>query len=273
MTHISSFNKNWPQEARGDRDAPANFRGSRPSGEYQVKHVLVVDDDPAVRVMISDYLVNQNMRVSTAADGREMAGVLSAGGTDLVILDLKLGNEDGLELVRSLRADSDLPIIVLTGHRCDAVDRVVGLELGADDYMTKPVSLRELLARIRAILRRWESATRRPPQDTKRRLYRFAGWELSLRIRRLTSPAGEIVPLTSGELAVLTAFLQSPEQVLSREQLLAASRVHDNDVFDRSIDVQVLRLRRKIEVDPAAPELIKTERGAGYYFSVPVEVA
>jgi two-component system OmpR family response regulator len=277
MTHIPSapFSENWPQEVREleHQPAPAELRGSGLPGEFQAKHILAVDDDPAVRVMISDYLVDQNMRVSTAADGREMARVLATGGIDLVILDLKLGDEDGLEHVRSLRADSDLPIIVLSGHHRREVDRVVGLELGADDYLTKPFSLRELLARIRAILRRRELATRRSALDAKRRRYRVASWELGLRTRRLTSPSGEIVPLTRGELAVLTAFLQSPQQVLSREQLLAASRIHDNEVFDRSIDVQVLRLRRKIEADPAAPELIKTERGAGYYFSATVEVA
>jgi two-component system, OmpR family, response regulator len=237
-----------------------------------VKHVLAVDDDPAMRAMIADYLADQNVRVSTAADRREMARVLGAGAVDLVILDLKLGDEDGLEIMRTLRADSDLPIIVLTGHRRDAVDRVVGLELGADDYLTKPFSPRELLARIRAVLRRSGSPAPRPAEDGKRMRYRFAGWELNLRIRRLAAPSGEVVPLTKGELALLTAFLQAPQRVLSREHLLAASRVHDNEVFDRSIDVQILRLRRKLEADPSAPALIKTERGAGYIFSAPVEV-
>jgi len=237
-----------------------------------VKHVLAVDDDPAMRAMIADYLADQNVRVSTAADGREMARVLTAGAVDLVILDLKLGDEDGLEIVRTLRAESNLPIIVLTGHRRDAVDRVVGLELGADDYLTKPFSPRELLARIRAVLRRSGAPAPRSADDRKRMRYRFAGWELNLRLRRLSSPSGEIVPLTKGELALLTAFLQSPQRVLSREHLLAASRVHDNEVFDRTIDVQILRLRRKLEVDPSTPALIRTERGAGYIFSAPVEV-
>jgi two-component system OmpR family response regulator len=233
-------------------------------------HVLAVDDDPAMRAMIADYLVDQNVRVSVAADSREMQRVLAAGGVDLVILDLKLGNEDGLQIVRALRADSDLPIIVLTGHRRDAVDRVVGLELGADDYLTKPFSPRELLARIHAVLRRSPSA--RPGKDAKRIRYRFAGCELNLRTRRLTSPSGENVPLTKGEFALLTVFLQSPQHVLTREHLLSASRVHDNEVFDRSIDVQILRLRRKLEADPSAPSLIKTERGVGYVFSSSVEV-
>jgi DNA-binding response OmpR family regulator len=242
------------------------------SPDARAKHVLVVDDDPAVRTMIADYLVSQNFQVSTAADGREMARVLAGGGIDLAILDLLLGHENGLEIVRALRAESDLPIIVLTGHHLDEVDRVVGLELGADDYLTKPFSPRELLARIRAVLRRSELKARGPDEEPKRTCYRFAGWELNLRNRRLTSPSGEVVPLTNGELALLTALLQSPQRIVTREHLVTASHVHDNDAFDRSIDVQILRLRRKIEADPSAPELIKTERGAGYMFSVPVEV-
>ena len=161
---------------------------------------------------------------------------------------------------------------MLTGQHLDEIDRVVGLELGADDYLTKPFSPRELLARIRAVLRRSELQVRQPEQDAKRTRYRFAGWVLSTRNRRLTSLSGEIVPLTKGEFVLLTALLQSPQRVLSREHLLNASRVHDNEVFDRSIDIQILRLRRKIEVDAAAPELIKTERGVGYIFSAPVEV-
>ncbi len=236
-----------------------------------MKHVLVVDDDPAIRAMIGDYLSEQSVRVSTAANSRDMTRVLTADGVDLVILDLKLGDEDGLEHVRSLRENSDLPIIVITGHRREEVDRVVGLELGADDYLTKPFSPRELLARIRAVLRRSEFSARRS-RDGKRKHYRFAGWKLDLRTRRLTCPAGEIVPLTKGEFALLTAFLESPQRVLSREHLLAASHIHDNEAFDRSIDVQVLRLRRKLEADSSAPKLIKTERGAGYIFSTSVEV-
>jgi two-component system OmpR family response regulator len=263
----------WPNEARGPENdtAPTDPSKSAPV-EQRLKHVLVVDDDPALRAMVANYLVDQNVRVSTASNGREMARVLTAGGVDLAILDLRLGNENGLEIVRALRAESDLPIIMLTGQYLDEIDRVVGLELGADDYLTKPFSLRELLARIRAVLRRSELQVRQPEQDAKRTCYRFAGWGLSLRNRRLTSPSGEMVPLTKGEFALLTALLQSQQRVLSREHLLGASRVHDNEVFDRSIDVQILRLRRKIEVDAAAPELIKTERGVGYIFSAPVAV-
>jgi two-component system, OmpR family, response regulator len=249
---------------------------SRPSESGRAEftraaHVLAVDDDQAMRAMIADYLADQNVRVSVAADSRDMQRVLAAGGVDLVILDLKLGNEDGLEIVRALRAESDLPIIVLTGHRRESVDRVVGLELGADDYLTKPFSPRELLARIHAVLRR-RSPAARPDKDAKRTRYRFAGWELNLHTRRLSSPSGQNVPLTKGEFALLAVFLQSPQRVLTREHLLSASRVHDNEVFDRSIDVQILRLRRKLESDPSAPSLIKTERGVGYVFASPVEV-
>ena len=264
-----------PDERGDDESLPSELgelrvAGSRPQPEFaRVAHVLVVDDDPAMRAMIADYLADQNMRVSVATDSREMQRVLAADGVDLVVLDLKLGNEDGLAIVRALRAVSNLPIIVLTGHRRDSVDRVVGLELGADDYLTKPFSPRELLARIHAVLRRSPSA--RPDGDAKRTRYRFAGWELSLRTRRLASPSGENVALTKGEFGLLTVFLQSPQRVLTREHLLAASRVHDNEVFDRSIDVQILRLRRKLEIDPSAPALIKTERGVGYVFSSPVD--
>ncbi len=239
------------------------------------KHVLVVDDDPSMLSMIAEYLRSQDFRASEAAGGGEMASILAKGPVDLVLLDLRLADEDGLDLVRQLRCRSALPIIILTGHRRDEVDRVVGFELGADDYLTKPFSLRELLARIRAVLRRSEArepAVVAPPgKDGKRTRFRFAGWELDLRTRRLTSPAGEPVPLTKGEFVLLAAFLQRPQQVLSREQLLVASRVHDDEVFDRSIDVQILRLRRKLEAAPSEPKLIRTERGAGYIFAAPVE--
>jgi DNA-binding response OmpR family regulator len=164
-----------------------------------------------------------------------------------------------------------VPIVVVTGHRRDEVDRVVGLELGADDYLTKPFSLRELLARVHAVLRRSVATSPPPEAGGKRVRYHFAGWELDPRARRLTSPDGQVVPLTKGEFDLLVAFARAPQQVLSREQLLAASRLHDDEVFDRSIDVQILRLRRKLEADASDPTLIKTERGAGYVLTVPVE--
>jgi two-component system OmpR family response regulator len=237
-----------------------------------MRHVLVVDDDPSMRDVIENYLENQNFHVSTVPDGRGMARVLADKAVDLIILDLKLTNEDGLDLMRGLGGRSDVPIILVTGHRREETDRVLGLELGGDDYLTKPFGLRELLARVRAVLRRSEAAERRSRKDAKRIRYRFAGWELNMRTRRLTSPTGKAIALTAGEFNLLLAFLRSPQQILSREQLLAASRVHDEEVFDRSVDIQILRLRRKLEINPSEPQLIRTERGAGYLFASAVEI-
>jgi DNA-binding response OmpR family regulator len=236
------------------------------------KHVLVVDDDKVLREMVAKYLRGASFRVTAVPDGAAMADALQKDAPDLLILDLRLEREDGLDLMRRLGDRPDLPIIVVTGHKRDETDRVIGLELGADDYLTKPFGLRELLARVRAVLRRAEAAKARPQVRDKRTRYRFAGFELNMRLRRLTSPTGEAVQLTAGEFNLLTAFLQSPEQVLSREQLLAASRLHDEEVVDRSIDVQILRLRRRLEADPSKPQLIQTRRGAGYVLAVPVEV-
>ena len=233
-------------------------------------HVLVVDDDTEMRDVIGNYLEGENFQVSAVADGKSMARVLSDRPVDLIILDLKLAGEDGLALMRGQSAD--IPFIVVTGHRTDEADRVIGLELGADDYLLKPFALRELLARVRAVLRRMEAGERRSRKKAKTARYCFAGWELEMRTRQLKSPAGEVVPLTVGEFNLLSAFLRSPHQVLSREQLLAASRVHDEEVFDRSIDVQILRLRRKLEANPSEPSLIKTERGIGYVFTAAVEM-
>jgi DNA-binding response OmpR family regulator len=189
-----------------------------------------------------------------------------------MILDLKLADENGLELMRGIGAQADVPIIVLTGHRRDETDRVVGLELGADDYMVKPFGLRELLARVHAVLRRAQAGERRARQKEKRLRYRFAGWELNIRTRQLLSPTGVATALTAGEFNLLATFLRSPQQVLRREQLLAATRVHDEEVMDRSVDIQILRLRRKLEADPSQPQFIRTERGVGYVFAAPVEI-
>jgi two-component system OmpR family response regulator len=236
------------------------------------KHILAVDDDSTMRELIAEYLSSRGFRVSAVGNGQDMARILEEEIVDLVVLDLKLAEEDGLQLVRELRARSNLPIIVITGHRREEVDRIVGLELGADDYLTKPFNLRELLARVRALLRRAQVNQTPSQSDAKGTKYRFVGWELNLRLRRLTSPMGTLVALTNAEFNLLAAFLRAPQQVLSREQLLAATRVHNDEVYDRSIDVQILRLRRKLEAEPSTPELIKTERGVGYIFSAPVEV-
>jgi len=232
-------------------------------------HILVVDDDPAIRELVSDYLVEHDLKVSTVESGAAMDRVLGAEVVDLVILDLKLPDEDGLGIARRLREKLDIPIIILTGSRKEEVDRVMGLELGADDYVTKPFSPRELLARIKAVLRRTEvKRAARRVEDA--RAYRFAGWELNTGLRRLKSPEGESVELTNSEYALLVAFLRAPQRVLSRDQLLESSRLHD-DIYDRSIDVQILRLRRKIEVKANEPKLIRTERGAGYFLDTSVE--
>ncbi len=220
--------------------------------------------------MVVNYFEENNIR-SLAAEGRdEMARQLRVAEVNLVILDLRLGQEDGLDLLRDLRSKSDVPIIIVTGHRRDEIDRVVGLELGADDYLTKPFNLRELLARVRAVLRRIESGRAAAARDPDRGRLRFSGWQLDRKTRRLTDPNGAVVALTKGEYALLGAFLEAPQRPLSREHLLQATRVHE-DVFDRSIDVQILRLRRKLERDPSAPRVIQTERGVGYVFAVPVE--
>jgi DNA-binding response OmpR family regulator len=235
------------------------------------KHVLAVDD-PAVLDPIAKYLHMHDFRVSTATDGHRMTRVLAESVVDLIILSLELAEEDGLTLIRELRTASEVPVIAVTGRLRDEVDCSVCLELGADDYLTKPFGLREVLARIRAILRRTEGRSAASGNNGKPRTYSFAGWELNLQGRRLTSPTGDPVPLTKGEFGLLVAFLQSPQWVLSREQLLAASRHHDDEVYDRSVDVQILRLRRKIESDPKEPRLIRTERGAGYIFAAATEV-
>lgn len=233
-------------------------------------HILVIDDDPNIRDLVSEYLSNNDLRVSTGSSGQEMFEVIEHEAIDLVLLDLKLPGEDGMQLARTLREQATIPIILLTGRNEEA-DRVMGLELGADDYVTKPFSPRELLARVRAVLRRYQVQTTLPERDNTRRAFRFSGWELNLRSRRLVSPKGESVELSNGELSLLNALCRAPQRVLTRDQLLSMSRLHEAEVYDRSVDVQVRRLRLKIEVDPANPQLILTERGAGYRLASDVE--
>jgi len=233
-------------------------------------HVLAVDDDPLVRKMIVDYLGDNEIRVTAVASGREIADVMARETIDLLVLDLRLPGEDGMQIARKLREDSDVPIIMLTGRK-DEADRVMGLELGADDYLTKPFSPRELLARIRALLRRSRAHETVADGLAKIRAYRFAGWELSVRLRRLKAPGGETVALTNSEFNLLVAFLAAPQRVLSRDRLLDLSRLHNDEVYDRSIDVQVGRLRKKLEIEGAREPLIRTERGAGYVFTATVE--
>jgi two-component system OmpR family response regulator len=233
-------------------------------------HILVVDDDPQIRALLEEYLAASGLRVSAVASGKHMSQILTDEAIDLIVLDLRLAGEDGMAIVRTLRDQSAIPIVMLTGVR-DEADRVMGLELGADDYLTKPFSPRELLARIRTVLRRTKSAA---PGAVHRdiRAYRFAEFELNLRTRRLKPRDGRDVALTNGEFNLLAALLSAPERILTRDQLLEASRVYDNEVYDRAIDIQILRLRRKIEEDPAQPKFIVTERGVGYIFKCPVEI-
>ncbi len=222
-----------------------------------------------MRHLVTNYLEDNGIRTISASRREEVSGILAREAPDLVVLDLRLGQEDGLDLLREIRAQSDVPVIITTGHRRDEVDRVVGLELGADDYLTKPFGLRELLARIKAVLRRRE-AVPAAQRDAEKGRWRFGCWQVDRRLRRLTNAAGEPISLTKGEYALLMAFLDAPQRPLSREYLLQATRVHE-DIFDRSIDVQVLRLRRKLETDASAPSVIRTERGIGYVFTLPVE--
>jgi two-component system, OmpR family, response regulator len=234
-------------------------------------HILVVDDDPQIRDLLREYLTENELRVSVTSTGKEMSAILADHAIDLVVLDLRLAGEDGMALARKMREESAIPVIILTGVREEA-DRIMGLELGADDYLTKPFSPRELLARIRTVLRRTKGAALTEARQRDVRAYRFAEFELNLRTRRLAKHAGPRLELTNGEFNLLAALLAAPQQVLTRDQLLEASRVYDNEVYDRAIDVQVLRLRRKIETDPSQPRFIITERGVGYSFGAPVEI-
>lgn len=233
-------------------------------------HILVIDDEPDVRDLVAEYLGKNDMRVSAAASGREMFELIDREAIDLVLLDLRLPGEDGMQLARALRERASVPIVLLTGRNEEA-DRVMGLELGADDYVTKPFSPRELLARVRAVLRRYQVQATLPERDHTRRAFRFSGWEFNLRTRRLVSPSGTSVELSNGEFSLLNALCRAPQRVLTRDQLLSMSRLHEAEVYDRTIDVQIRRLRLKVEADMAKPSLIVTERGAGYRLASDVE--
>src|SRR6266481_6039409 len=242
---------------------------SRTSAYAALPHVLVVDDDPTIRDLVSDYLGQHELRVSAVADGQAMQALLGAEVVDLIVLDLKLKGEDGMGLARRLRDESAIPIVMLTG-RAEEADRIMGLELGADDYLTKPFSPRELLARIRTVLRRTHAGQEIHGAPVCR-ASRLPGWELNLRTRKLRARDGREVALSNGEFNLLAALLASANRVVTRDQLIEMSRRYDNEVYDRAIDVQILRLRRKIESNPAQPQIIVTERGAGYRVGVAVE--
>ncbi|OEC36305.1 two-component system, OmpR family, response regulator [Pseudomonas cuatrocienegasensis] len=229
---------------------------------------LLVDDNRELRELLSGYLTRFNISSEAVGDGSGMRRALAQSPFDVVILDLMLPGEDGLSLCRELRSRSDIPILMLTA-RCEPTDRIIGLELGADDYMAKPFEPRELVARIQSILRRVRDdrdPARREPQPTSRTCVRFDNWSLHSVLRQLQAPDGLVVPLSNAEFRLLWVFLERPRRVLSREQLLDAARGRSIEVFDRSIDLLVSRLRQKLGDDPKAPQLIKTVRGEGYLF-------
>ena len=233
-------------------------------------HILVVDDDAEIRNLLGDYLRRNGYRASAAADGKAMRTALARGKVDLVVLDLMLPGDDGLTLCRELRAGSDMPVIMLTA-RGEETDRIVGLEMGADDYLAKPFSPRELLARIKSVLRRYRSMPRALRADEARAI-RFGGWTLDVAARHLVSAEGVVTSLSGAEHQLLKIFLSHPGHVLSRDQLMALAKGREADPADRTIDIQVSRLRHRLRDDPADPRIIKTVRGEGYVLATPVEV-
>ena len=235
-------------------------------------HILIVDDDREIRQLVGDYLRNNGFRITLAAEGRQMREALDSARIDLIVLDLMLPGEDGLTLCRNLRATpalAQLPVLMLTA-RGEAIDRVIGLEMGADDYLPKPFEPRELLARIRNILRRARALPGAAlPTHVPR--YRFASWSLDTGLRRLSSPLDVVVPLSGAEYRLLQIFVEHPQRVLSRDQLMDMTKGRDADPFDRSIDLQISRLRQKLGDDARSPTLIKTVRKEGYVLAATVE--
>ncbi|HEX4926687.1 MAG TPA: response regulator [Burkholderiales bacterium] len=230
-------------------------------------HVLVVDDDAELRALLAEYLGGSGFRVSLASNGREMRRAMEHEHPDVVLLDLMLPGEDGLALCRELRARSHVPVIMLSARSAD-VDRIIGIEMGADDYLAKPFNPRELLARLKAILRR--ARTPGPPQGESHRV-RFAGWTLDLAARHLVDPGGVIVPLSGAEFRLLEVFVEHPNRVLDRNQLMDLALGREATPFDRSIDVQVSRLRQRLRDDGREPRIIKTVRNSGYVLAAAVE--
>jgi DNA-binding response OmpR family regulator len=230
--------------------------------------VLIVDDEPEVRTLLRTGLEGEGFSILEAADGRQAMALIERVPISLVTLDLKLGGEDGLKLARELRAARNVPIIMITG-KGDAIDRVVGLELGADDYIPKPFLMREVIARIRAVLRRYTVAPgpAGPPAAPEGQRYGFDGWAVDLLRREVREPGGELRDLTTAEFNLLTLFLQKPGRVLSRDEIMDLLKGHDWTPMDRSIDALVARLRKKLEPDSERPILVKTVRGVGYVFA------
>jgi two-component system OmpR family response regulator len=235
-------------------------------------HILIVDDHREIRELVSRALAKEGFCVSVAADGRAMRQVLADNRIDLILLDLMLPGEDGLSLCRTLRAQSNIPIIMLTA-KGDELDRVIGLEMGADDYLPKPFGSRELVARIKAVLRRSSGNAAASGQAEQPKHYRFGRWHLDTGRRELVRDDGTVVPLSTGEYDLLVVFVERPQRVLSRDQLLDLARGRAATALDRSIDTQVSRLRRKLEDDPTNPSIIKTVWGGGYVFTSTVSHA
>jgi two-component system OmpR family response regulator len=233
-------------------------------------HILIVDDDAEIRSLLGAYLEKNGYRTSVARDGEAMWKVLSRSAVDLIVLDLMLPGEDGLTLCRKLRAERDTPVIMLTA-RSEETDRIVGLELGADDYLAKPFSPRELLARIKGVLRRYRSLPLNLRVDEARNIA-FAGWRLDTVARHLVSADGVVTSLSGAEYQLLRVFLSHPNRVLSRDQLMVLTKGHEADPEDRSIDIQVSRLRQRLRDDAGDPQIIKTVRGEGYVLAVTIQV-
>jgi two-component system OmpR family response regulator len=234
-------------------------------------HVLIVDDDSEIRVLLSEYLQKNGYRVTTAADGKAMWAALERAAPDLIVLDLMLPGTDGLTLCRDLRARSSIVPIVMLTARGEETDRIVGLEMGADDYLAKPFSPRELLARIKSVLRRARTLPENLQADEAQRL-RFGDWTLDTHARHLVSATGVVVSLSGTEYKLLRTFLAHPNRILNRDQLIDLMLSRDATPFDRSIDVQVSRLRNRLGDCAKEPSIIKTVRGEGYVLSVPVKV-
>jgi len=233
-------------------------------------NLLIVDDDAGIRNLLGEFLKQHGFQPFLAQDGKAMRAILARQSIDLIILDIMMPGDDGLSLCRQLRTESTIPIVMLTAVG-EEVDRIVGLEMGADDYLNKPFHPRELLARIKAVLRRVHGAVREP-QPTENQIYYFAEWSLNRGLRRLLSPDQCEVILSAGEYALLLAFLERPQQVLSRDQLLDLTKNRMAGPFDRSIDIQISRLRHKIEENIKNPTMIKTVRSGGYVLAIPVRV-
>lgn len=246
------------------------------TGDQHPKRILVVDDEAAVRTLLRECFELESYAVFEAKDGAELWGHLEQQDVDLITLDLNLSGENGLELARQVRAQCNIPIIMISG-KGDVIDRVVGLELGADDYIAKPFHLREVLARVHAVLRRYEAlpATGEPAgaQGSVSERFMFGDWTLDVARRSLTSAAGEACELTTAEFNMLTMFLGRPSRVLSRDNIMDLLKGHDWSPLDRSIDALIVRVRRKIEPNPETPRLIKTVRGVGYVFAGEVRKA